>query len=129
LDLPTGDIPLLNIQKHIAASFVLISFLIFNCFRPSPDYGLIFWCLSILTGFLFFLDHKEKEQAKQTELRRIEKEFQSRIDLLDRAYAQKLDRLEDELGKLSLSMVNRAPSLQSNSPTINQSFGGKKIQF
>jgi hypothetical protein len=75
------------------------------------------------------LDHKEKEQAKQTELRRIEKEFQSRIDLLDRAYAQKLDRLEDELGKLSLSMVNRAPSLQSNSPTINQSFGGKKIQF
>jgi hypothetical protein len=75
------------------------------------------------------LDHKEKEQANQTELRRIEKEFQSRIDLLDRAYAQKLDRLEDELGKLSLSMVNRAPSLQSNSPTINQSFGGKKIQF
>lgn len=119
----------MNIPKHLVAGGVLISFLIFNCFSPKPEYGVIFWSLSILTGYLFFLDHKEKERVQVDRVKAIQEEFQKRVDDMDKIYARKIDKLEDDLGKLSISMVGGRQNQNQPTPSIKDVYANKKIQF
>jgi hypothetical protein len=72
------------------------------------------------------LEHSEKHIVAEDKLKAVQAELLERLTQMDKLYAKKLERMEDELGKVSLSLVQRA-----SSPSFmeSQSKSGKKIQF
>jgi hypothetical protein len=111
-------------QKHIPGA-LLLAYAVYSGFiQINIAHSIILFSLAGLFGFHQFLSHQEKNKHSEKALEQLKQELETKLAQHEELYGKKLSKLEDELGKVSLSTIKA-----SSSPSPSKSGSEKKYIF
>lgn len=96
-------------QKHLPAG-LLVAYSVYACFIPiNLAHSIILFSLAGLFGFQQYLQHSE-QPSLETELAKLKTDFETQIKSTKENYEIRLRKVEEENGKLALSLTRSSSS-------------------